>query len=77
MLGTPDTEVVTALGPGMPISERLPMVIARRKAAKAEYIAILDWYQEQPVLKSVRLVGNTVQLVWAGKTTTIPLDGKN
>lgn len=77
MLGAPDTEVITAQGPGMPISERLPMVIARRKAAKTEYITVLEWYQEQPVLKSVRLVDNALQLIFPDKTTTIPLSEKN
>jgi hypothetical protein len=77
MMAAPGTEVITAQGPGMPVSERLPMVIARRKATRTEYIAVLEWYQEQPVIKSVRLVDNTIQLALAGKTTTIPLDNKN
>ncbi len=77
MLGAPDTEVITAQGPSMPISERLPLVIARRKVAKTEYITVLEWYQEQPVLKSVRLVNNALQLIFSDKTTTIPLSETN
>jgi hypothetical protein len=77
MLGAPDTQVIAAQGPGMPISECLPMVIARRKAAQTEYVTVLEWYEEQPSIKSVRLVGNAIELVSTGKTTTIVLDNRN
>ncbi len=77
MFGAPETEIITAKGPGMPISKHLPMVIARRKVAKTEYVTILEWYQEQPVLKSVRLVNNALQLIFPDKTTTILLSEKN
>ncbi|MFB3883592.1 MAG: heparinase II/III family protein [Thermodesulfobacteriota bacterium] len=77
MVGTPDTQVITAQGPGMPISERLPMVIARRKATQTEYVAVLEWYEEQPAVNSVRLLNNSIQVVMTGKTATVLLDNKN
>jgi hypothetical protein len=73
MLGAPDTEIITASGPGMPISDRLPMAIARRKSTKTEYTAVLEWYTGKPVLKSTELVDNVLQLTSAEKTIKIPL----
>ena len=73
MLGAPNTEVITAAGPGMPISDRLPMVIARRRATRAEYIAVLEWPGDAPLFTSVNLVDNVLQLLRGEKTIRIPL----
>ncbi len=77
MLGSPNTQVITAQGPGMPLSERLPMVIARRKGTQTGYITVLEWYEKQPILQSLTLTDNILRLVFPDKTTTLPLSETN
>jgi len=55
MFGERGTEIIAGTGIGNPVTERIPLVIARRKAARTAYISVLEPFRQSPAVK--RIVG--------------------
>jgi len=53
MLGEQGTEIVAGTGIGNPVTERIPLVIARRKATRTAYISVLEPYRESPGVREI------------------------
>jgi hypothetical protein len=53
MAGGAETEVVTAIGMGCQLTDRVPFVIARRLEKQSNFISVFEPYAERPSVESV------------------------